>query len=130
MAVHVIVWSEELWPISNPYRNKTLEWANGTPILPALGPTEEFRDPLDFCWTTTMKRNEVNYAAIIVILAAIAICVVSFWITFQNMYLDANWRTGNYLVSPRTTEGDLAIGAQGRKAQRPGPPEDQCRSRR
>jgi hypothetical protein len=78
MAVHVIVWSEELWPIPNPYKNAnaTLN-ADGLPVLEPLGPVEEFRDPLDFCWTTTMKRNEVNYAAVIVILAVVAVGFVS-----------------------------------------------------
>ncbi|KAJ2920362.1 hypothetical protein MD484_g194, partial [Candolleomyces efflorescens] len=80
MAVHVIVWSEELWPIPNPYKNvnATLN-ADGFPVLEPLGPVEEFRDPLDFCWTTTMKRNEVNYAAVIVILAVVAVAFLTFW---------------------------------------------------
>lgn len=80
MAVHVIVWSEELWPVANPYKNATLRRnEQGRPILDPLGPIEEFRDPLDFCWTTTMKRNEVNYAAIIVILAVVAVAFLTIW---------------------------------------------------
>ena len=77
MAVHVIVWSEELWPMDNPYKNATLpRTASGLPILDPLGPVEEYRDPLDFCWTTTMKRNEVNYAAVIVIVAVVTVFFV------------------------------------------------------
>lgn len=78
MAVHVIVWSEELWPIPNPYKNTT-SYVSGLPVLEPLGPAEEFRDPLDFCWTTTMKRNEVNYAAVIVMLALVAVGFVRFF---------------------------------------------------
>jgi hypothetical protein len=85
MAVHVIVWSEELWPMDNPYKNTTLpRTASGLPILDPLGPVEEYRDPLDFCWTTTMKRNEVNYAAVIVILAVVAVFFVREPLLFQT----------------------------------------------
>lgn len=78
MAVHVIVWSEELWPMPNPYKNTSIQrTASGLPILDPLGTIEEYRDPLDFCWTTTMKRNEVNYAAVIVILAVLSLLFVS-----------------------------------------------------
>jgi hypothetical protein len=66
MAVHVLVWSQDLWVVPNPYLNAT----SNPPMLPALGPPEQFRDPLDFCWTTTMKRNEINVAPLVVLIAA------------------------------------------------------------
>jgi len=73
MSIHVLVWSEELWAVPNPYTNSTV-----FPLVVApLGPPAEFRDPLDFCWTTTMKRNEVNFAPISVILSIIALIAVS-----------------------------------------------------
>jgi hypothetical protein len=65
MAVHVLVWSQDLWVVPNPYVNAT----SLPPVVPALGPSDQFRDPLDFCWTTTMKRNDVNFAPIFVIIA-------------------------------------------------------------
>ncbi|TFK77139.1 hypothetical protein BDN72DRAFT_953613 [Pluteus cervinus] len=74
MAVHVLVWSEDLWIIENPYVNATTY----PPVVPPLGPLDQYRDPLDFCWTTTMKRNEVNYAPIIVILSAIVVLTLTF----------------------------------------------------
>ena len=73
MAMHVLVWSEDLWIVPNPYINATTT----PPIVAALGPENEFRDPLDFCWTTTMKRNEINFAPIVVIIAIICLAVVS-----------------------------------------------------
>lgn len=73
MSVHVLVWSQELWPIPNPYENAT----SFPPVLPPLGPATEYRDPLDFCWTTTMKRNEINFAPIAVAFSAIVFVVVS-----------------------------------------------------
>lgn len=68
MAVHVLVWSDDLWVVPNPYTNAT----TSPPSVPPLGPANEFRDPLDFCWTTTMKLNEINYAPILVIIALIS----------------------------------------------------------
>lgn len=65
MAVHVLVWSQDLWVVSNPYVNTT----SFPPVLPPLGPPDQFRDPLDFCWTTTMERNDVNLAPVFVIVA-------------------------------------------------------------
>ncbi|KAL0581635.1 hypothetical protein V5O48_000451 [Marasmius crinis-equi] len=69
MAIHVLVWSEDLWIVSNPYTNTT----SLPPRVEPLGPPNEYRDPLDFCWTTTMKKNEFNYAPFVVILAAISL---------------------------------------------------------
>jgi hypothetical protein len=67
MAVHVIVWSQDLWVVPNPYLNAT----TSPPSVPPLGPSDEFRDPLDFCWTTTMKKNEINFAPVVIILSAV-----------------------------------------------------------
>ena len=72
LAVHVIVWSEDLWIVPNPYTNTT----SSSPDIPPLGPTSEYRDPLDFCWTTTMKKDEVNYAPIFIVISGIVFVVV------------------------------------------------------
>jgi hypothetical protein len=73
MAVHVLVWSSDLWATPNPYTNA----ATFPPVVPPLGPTSEYRDPLDFCWTTTMKRNEINYAPALVIISLFVVVSVS-----------------------------------------------------
>ncbi|KAF5390251.1 hypothetical protein D9757_002979 [Collybiopsis confluens] len=73
MAVHVLVWSDDLWVVSNPYTNAT----SFPPMVAPLGPANEYRDPLDFCWTTTMKKNEINYAPAIVTLAVTVVCMLS-----------------------------------------------------
>ena len=65
MAVHVLIWSDDLWAVENPYLLTT----DNPPVIQPLGPPEEFRDPLDFCYTTTMLRNEVNYAPAVVVIA-------------------------------------------------------------
>ena len=74
MALHAVIWSAELWVVPNPYINAT----SLPPILEPLGPPEQYRDPLDFCWTTTMKRNEINFAPAVVICALIVIATVKF----------------------------------------------------
>ena len=67
MAVHILVWSDDLWVVPNPYVNATTFPPEVTP----LGPADEFRNPLDFCYTTTMLRNEINYAPAVVVIAVI-----------------------------------------------------------
>lgn len=73
MAVHVLVWSSDLWVVPNPYLNAT----SFPPSVSPLGPSNVYLDPLDFCWTTTMKRNEINFAPLLVIVAFITILSVS-----------------------------------------------------
>ena len=59
----------ELWVIPNPYTDST--------VVAPLGPPSEFRDPTDFCWTTTIKQKEVNFAPISVILLITTLIAVS-----------------------------------------------------
>jgi hypothetical protein len=73
MAVHVMVWSDDLWVVPNPYVNATTL----PPQLPPLGPVSEFRGPLDFCYTTTMERNQLNYAPAVLIVAIVSFLGVS-----------------------------------------------------
>ncbi|EIN13788.1 hypothetical protein PUNSTDRAFT_58299 [Punctularia strigosozonata HHB-11173 SS5] len=75
MAVHVLVWSDDLWAVPNPYTNATTY----PPVVPSLGPADEWREPLDFCYTTTMKRNEINFAPLVVILSAIVFGLYTVW---------------------------------------------------
>ena len=72
MAIHVLVWSQDLWVVPNPYVNAT----SFPPVVPALGPPDQFRDPLDFCWTTTMKRNDLNFAPLFVTFALFVFLLV------------------------------------------------------
>ena len=76
MAVHVLVWSDDLWVVPNPYVYANGTYINGPPQVSSLGPADQFRDPLDFCWTTTMQKNEVNYAPVVIIIALICVGAV------------------------------------------------------
>ncbi|QRW03458.1 hypothetical protein RhiLY_02457 [Ceratobasidium sp. AG-Ba] len=73
IAVHAITWSSDFWPVENPYLNTT------QPNLVPLGPPSIFRDPLDFCWTTTMKKDEINYAPAAVIMGLLTVIFMTFW---------------------------------------------------
>ncbi|PIL31892.1 hypothetical protein GSI_06596 [Ganoderma sinense ZZ0214-1] len=75
MAVHVLIWSDDLWAVPNPYTNAT----SFPPTMLPLGPSDEYRDPLDFCYTTTMLRNEINWAPAAVILALICFLGLTIW---------------------------------------------------
>jgi hypothetical protein len=82
MAVHVLVWSQDLWVVPNPY-------VGPAPSQSAALPLEtpgEYRGPLDFCWTTTMKRNQVNYAPVIIVLAL----VVFFFVRSKKFIINSN----------------------------------------
>ncbi|KAF8632635.1 hypothetical protein AX15_001834 [Amanita polypyramis BW_CC] len=79
MAVHVLVWSQDLWVVPNPYLNAT----SFPPSAPPLGPLNVYRRPLDFCWTTTMKLNQVNYAPLLVISAFVTILFLTVWFPME-----------------------------------------------
>jgi hypothetical protein len=72
IAMHGLLWSSDFWVVPNPY-------TNGTTSPAPLGPPDEWRDPLDFCYTTTMRKDEVNYAPVIVAMSATTFIFVSFY---------------------------------------------------
>lgn len=83
LAVHVLVWSQDLWVVPNPYIGAT----SLPPVIPLLGPPNEYRSPLDFCWTTTMKKNQVNYAPMVIIMSAMVILFVRHIMIVSFSYL-------------------------------------------
>lgn len=72
MAIHVLVWSQDLWVVSIP----STIGSSWPPEVAPLGSPDEYRDALDFCWATTMKRNEINWAPALIFLAVIVSAVV------------------------------------------------------
>jgi len=72
IALHGILWSSDFWVVPNPYINATVPFPP-----PPLGPTDLYHDPLDFCYTTTMRKDHINYAPVIVILSALTFVFVS-----------------------------------------------------
>ncbi|KAG8896999.1 hypothetical protein FRB99_008521 [Tulasnella sp. 403] len=86
LTVHGLVWTSDFWPVPNPYLNAT----TFPPQVPPLGPSWEYRDPLDFCWTTTMKKDSLNWAPFVVIFSLFSFTVftvyfpVRLWLTIRQ----------------------------------------------
>ena len=95
MAIHVLVWSDDLWVVPNPYVNAT----SFPPVVPPLGDPTMFRDPLNFCYTTTMQRNEVNYAPVVVIIALICLGAVRYTSVSSATSVLTSWHLADGLVS-------------------------------
>jgi len=66
MAVHVLVWSDDLWVVPH----------NSTDPFPDVPSLAQDRDPSNFCWTTTMKKNEINFAPALLVISAFVIIFV------------------------------------------------------
>ena len=108
MAIHVLVWSDDLWAVPNPYTNAT----TNPPQVAPLGPADEYRDPLDFCYTTTMKRNEINLAPSLVILSVIVIASVGLSCSFH--FCTKSLSPADHLVPCCTSPDHPTIRAKGR----------------
>lgn len=68
LAIDALAWNSSFWVVENPYANGIDD-----PNPPSLGPSTQFRDPLDFCWTTTMRRDEFNFAWLVLPLASLVL---------------------------------------------------------
>lgn len=123
MAVHVIVWSDDLWVVPNYYTNAT----SFPPTVDPLGPPSEFRDPLDFCWTTTMKKNEINYAPVVIIMSVIVVASVRHSLCDVIMINVLILEVADGLVSLGAPEGHSALCSEGGYVYRPWSPQKRRR---
>ncbi|KAG0204931.1 hypothetical protein BGX28_003273 [Mortierella sp. GBA30] len=73
LSFDALVWSDTMWPIHNPYTNSDF------PVLEELGPSGIYRDPNDFCYVTSMKIQDLNFAYVIIPLAVFALCINTFY---------------------------------------------------
>lgn len=71
LALDTVFWSKDYWQVPDPYQGGTIK----NPAPPPLGNPMTFRDPLDFCYTTTMRKDEFNFAWIIVPAAGVTLLV-------------------------------------------------------
>lgn len=69
LSFDALVWSDTMWPVTNPYTNTDF------PVLQPLGPSGIYRDPGDFCYVTSMKIQDLNFAYAIIPLAIFTLCV-------------------------------------------------------
>lgn len=73
LSFDALVWSDTMWPVKNPY--KTTDF----PDLEPSGPSGIYRNPGDFCYVTSMKIQDLNFAWVIVPLAIFTLCVNTFY---------------------------------------------------
>ena len=67
IAMHGILWSSDFWVVENPYISDNFSPSKMQP----LGDPTVWRDPLDFCYTTTLRKDQGNWAPLVVCLCAI-----------------------------------------------------------
>lgn len=73
ISIGALVWTSDFWAIENYYAS------TDSPEVSSLGALDVFRDPLDFCYTTSMRRAGFNWAIPILIVAAVTVLVVTIW---------------------------------------------------
>ncbi|KAF9111773.1 hypothetical protein BGX27_004459 [Mortierella sp. AM989] len=73
LSFDALVWSDTMWPIPNPYKNIDF------PDLQPLGPSGIYRAPSDFCYVTSMKIQDLNFAYAIIPLAIFTLCANTFY---------------------------------------------------
>ena len=73
ISIGALAWTSDYWPVDNYYAS------TDHPTPDALGSSATFRNPLDFCYTTTMRKEGFNWAIPILIVAIITVCVVTIW---------------------------------------------------
>ena len=73
MSLDALVWSSSFWAVTNPYQNDV--------DFPSFegGGSNTTRDPQDFCYVTSMNKEDLNFSPVIIAIALIAIGVFTFW---------------------------------------------------
>jgi hypothetical protein len=69
LSLDALVWSSDYWPsnANNQFATDPITW----------------RDPADICYTTTMRKDEFNWAYIIMTVAAMAVILYTLWFPYQ-----------------------------------------------
>ena len=81
LAVDALVWSSDFWPVPNPYKGGIDDPVPG----PLLGDPDIWHAPLDFCYTTTMRKDEFNWAYVIIPMAVLTVLLYTLWYPYKLM---------------------------------------------
>ena len=73
LSIGALAWTSDYWAVENYYAT------SDNPSPDSLGPSETFRDPLDFCYTTTMRRDGFNWSYPILGVAIVTVLIVTIW---------------------------------------------------
>ncbi|KAE8230167.1 hypothetical protein CF326_g4839 [Tilletia indica] len=81
LAVDTLVWHSDFW-VTNPLAGSSS--TDDLPKeLPPLGDSDHFRDPLDFCYTTTMRKDKFNFAWLLLPAAVLTIIFFTIWLPIR-----------------------------------------------
>lgn len=81
LAIDALVWSSDFWPVPNPYKGGIDDPVPGA----LLGDPDIWHAPLDFCYTTTMRKDAFNWAYIILPMAVLTIVFYTLWYPYKLM---------------------------------------------
>ncbi|CAD6898784.1 unnamed protein product [Tilletia controversa] len=81
LAVDVLVWNIDFW-VMNPLADMN-DMDDLPKDLPPLGDSDHFRDPLDFCYTTTVRKDKFNFAWLLVPAAVLTILFFTIWLPIR-----------------------------------------------
>lgn len=73
ISIGALAWTSDFWAVENYYA------LQDDPSPSPLGSSEQYRDPLDFCYSTTMRRGSFNWAIPILVVASFTVLVVTIW---------------------------------------------------
>lgn len=77
LAFDAVVWNVDYWPLDAQGK------ATKSDTVQHPGDPSLWRDPLDFCYTTTMRRDQFNWAYVVVSVAALTIISYTLWFPYQ-----------------------------------------------
>lgn len=72
MSLNALVWSDSFWPVPNPYNDT--DFPNFE-----KSSSDTMRDPQEFCYVTSMNKEDLNFSPVIIAVALITVCVLTFW---------------------------------------------------
>ncbi|CAG8529899.1 7731_t:CDS:2 [Ambispora gerdemannii] len=73
LSIDALVWSDTFWPVTNPYLT------TDSPEFTPLGSPDTYRAPDDFCYVTSMRKQDLNFAFIIIPIALLNLAVLTVW---------------------------------------------------
>ncbi|GES75634.1 hypothetical protein RCL_jg12770.t1 [Rhizophagus clarus] len=76
LSLETLVWSDSFWPVKNPYL-PDVDFPDFNSMIDAGN--DALRLPQDFCYVTSMNKNEVNLSPFIIALGILNLAVFSFW---------------------------------------------------
>lgn len=81
ISIGALAWTSDYWAVENYYIY------HDDPTPSPLGPKEQYRDPLDFCYTTTMRKQGWNWAPPILIVSSLTVLIITIWFPIRLWFV-------------------------------------------